>query len=347
MKTFPYNKESDEGRRLFRLLDLQYNPGVLDVAKQGQAFQTYDVPSVAQCRANKVSLLFPSNLSGIKRPQVRVESDVELAWGDFSEGITTLDFRHGEELPLTYTQPIEDDSMKMLIDAGLYRDEKFEELMSKLMSDELFDVEADMRVAHLDVVQDGKQVPVLVVEPVDVVHNDHDPSERTNLADLVKRSALLAIELRKDGVSTDDLVTTRPMELDREVYIQDNFRDVIAEREEAAMERAADEESGFVESSELLDQDIDVTDKLKGSLGFDRTTEDDKIRELKDREWEDVRDEPESLDDAPHQPEPSDDSDEFSQEFKDISEMDIEDIEDVDAKRNLPEPEEEEDELDR
>lgn len=342
MKTFPYNKESDEGRRLFKLLDLQYNPGVLDATKQSKAFETYDVPSVAQCRASKVSFLFPSNLSGIKRPQVRVESDVELAWGNFAEGITTFDFTHGEELPLLYTQPLEDDTLKMLIDAGLYRDAQFEELMSKLMSDELFDAEADMRVAHLDVGENGQQVPVLIVDPVDVVHNEHDPSERTNLADLVKRSALLAIELRKEGVNMDEVVAARSTEQDREVYIPDTFRDVIAEREEAQREHAADIASGFVESSKLLDQEIDVTDKLKGSLGFDRTTEDDKIRELKEREWIDVQDEHESSELAPDQPEPSDDSDAFSQGFKDISEIDVDDVKDV---RDLPEPEE--DELER
>lgn len=343
MKTFPYNKESDEGRRLFKLLDLQYNPGVLDVAKKGKAFETYDVPSVAQCRANRVSFLIPSNLSGIKRPQVRVESDVELAWGNFAEGITTFDFTHGEELPLLYTQPLEDDTMKMLIDAGIYRDPNFEGLMSKLMSDELFDAEADMRVSHLDVGENGQQIPVLIVDPVDVVYNDHDPSERTNLADLVKRSALLAIELRKEGVNTDELVITSTPEQDREVYIPENFRDVIQEREEAEMERAADIASGFVESSKLLDQDIDVTEKLKGSLGFDRTTEDERIRALKDREWIDARDEPESGELAPDQPEPSDDSDAFSQDFDDIADMNVDDVEDI---RDLPEPEDE-DELER
>lgn len=336
MKTFPYSKESDEGRRLFKLLDLQYNPGVLDVTKQSKAFETYDVPSVAQCRANKVSFLFPSNLSGIKRPQVRVESDVELAWGDFAEGITTFDFRHADELSLRYTQPIEDDTMKMLIDAGLYRDSQFEELISKLMSDELFDAEVDMRVSHLDVGKDGKQVPVLIVDPVNVVHNDHDPSERTNLADLVKRSALLAIELRKDGVNTDELVSARDVDPDREVYIKDNFRDVIELHEEAEMERAADMASGFVESSELLDQEIDVTEKLKGSMGFDRSNEDDKIRELKDRAlvYDEVSDSDSALDSL-------DSSNGFEGDFQDISDINIDDIDDEEY---LPE---DDDELDR
>lgn len=338
MKTYPYNKESDEGRRLFKLLDLQYNPGVLDASKQGKSFETYDVPSVSQCRASKTSFLFPSNLSGIKRPQVRIESDVELAWGNFAEGITTLDFTHGEELPLTYTQPIDDDTLKMLIDAGLYRDPHFEALMSKLMADELFDAEADMRVSHLDVGVDGQQVPVLIVDPVDVVYNDHDPSERTNIPDLVKRSARLAIELRKEGVNVEDLVTTSKPEQDREVFITDTFSDVITSQAEAAIEYEADQASGFVESSELLDQEIDVTDKLKGSLGFDYTTEDDRIRDLKEREWTDEREDDDSEQSSF---EPSNLSDSFGQDFKDISDLAVEDLEDE------PKVKEEEDEWER
>lgn len=328
MKTHPYNKESAEGRRLFKMLDLQFNPGTLNVANRSKSFETYDVPSVAQCRANKASFLFPSNLAGIKRPQVRIESDVESAWGDFAEGITTLDFTHdGQELPLIYTQPIEDDTMKLLIDAGLYRDEQFEELMSKLMADELFDAESDMRVSHLDVGQDGKQVPVLLVEPVDVVHIDHDPSERTTITDLLKRSARLAIELRKEGVKSDELVAPKTYDQDSEVFIADSFRDAIAAREEAALEEAADKESGFVASSELLDQEIDVTDKLKGSLGFDYTSEDDRIRDLKEREWDEARDEHESGELAPSNP---DLDDSFDQGFKDISDMDVDDLPDDD-----------------
>lgn len=292
MKTYPYNRTSIEGRRLFKLLDVQFNPGVLETERAGKAFETYGVPSVMQCRANKVGFLFASNLSGIKRPQVHVESDVELAWGDFAEDITALDFTHGQELPLTYVQPIEDDTMKMLIDAGLYKDERFEELMSKLMTDEVFDAEADMNVTYLDVGKDSEQneqqdesVPVLLVDPVNVVHDGHDPSEHTTINNLVKRSARLAIELRKEGVNTEEIVKSSQSEQEREVYIEDTFRDVVAQKEEEQIEKDVD--NSFKASSELLDREIDVTDELKGSLTFDHTNEDDKIRDLKDRKRED------------------------------------------------------------
>jgi hypothetical protein len=287
MKTYPYNRASTEGRRLFRLLDAQYNKGRLDAAHQSKTFESYSVPAVTQCRVNKIGFLISSNLSGVKRPQIRVESDVEMAWGEFAEGITSLDFTHdNQELPLSYVQPLEDDTLKMLIDAGLYRDDRFEELMNKLMADEVFDAEADMSLAHLDVSSDQgaehskNSIPVLLVDPVTVVHEGHDPSEQTTIANLVKRSARLAIELQKEGVKTEELVHTGP-EQDREVFISDHFRDVVAEKEEEK-EKAKVEDRSFSTSSELLDEEIDVTDKLKGSLTFDYTNEDDRIRDLKE-----------------------------------------------------------------
>lgn len=289
MKTYPYNRASTEGRRLFRLLDAQFNKGRLDAANQSKTFESYTVPAVTQCRVNKVGFLFSSNLSGLRRPQIRVYSDVELAWGDFAEGITSLDFTHdNQELPLSYVQPLEDDTLKMLIDAGLYRDEQFEELMNKLMSDEVFDAEADMSMTYLDVASQGadkpkSSIPVLLVDPVTVVHDGYDPSEQTTIANLVKRSARLAIELKKEGVKTEELVHASP-DQDREVFLPDHFRDVVVQNEEETDKVVT---GSFSTPSELLDQEIDVTDKLKGSLTFDYTSEEDRIRDLKERDRHD------------------------------------------------------------
>lgn len=285
MKNYSYNRASREGRRLFKLLDVRFNKANLDgTVGASQTFDTTKVQAVTQGRANKMSFLIPSNLAGLQRPQVRVEADVELAWGDFGGGVTTLDFTHGEqELPLTYVQSLDDDTIKLLIDAGLYRDDRFEELMTKLSKDEVFDVELNMNVTHLDAganPEQGESVPVLLVDPVNEVHDEYNPSEHTTITSLVKRSATLAIELRKEGLETDDLINDTPTK-DNEVYIDQSFQDVVSQKEEEAiMQDVADT---FTTTSPLLDQEIDVTEKLKGGLSFDNTTEDDRIRDLKDR----------------------------------------------------------------
>lgn len=302
MKTYPYNRTSSEGRKLFRLLDNQYNPGVLETQVFGdkdnteiKQFESYTKSAVMQCRANAVSLILSSNLSGVKRPQIHIDGEVEMAWGDFTNTAQTLDFTHGEELPITFVQPLEDETLKALVDAGLYSDPRFEELISKLITDEPFDVEGDMAFNYIDVgdavVNQGKtgSIPVILVDPVNIVHEDKVESEYTTVSKLVNRSAALIIELRKEGVQTDELVTAQLPEQDQEVYISSDFTDVIAQREAdlAENEVVIDSDNGqLATGSELLDVEVDVTDKLAGSISFSGISEDDIIRELKEKDRE-------------------------------------------------------------
>lgn len=336
LKTYPYNRTSAEGRRLFKLLGDQFSPKELDVSKSGRSFETYDVPTVTQCRVNSVGFIFPSNLSGIKRPQVHVQSDVDVAWGDFTKGVTVLDFKDGEELPLSYVQPIEDDTLKMLIDAGLYRDSRFEELMSKLMSDELFDAEADMRVSYLDIGDiNENSLPVLMVDPIDVVHSDYDPSEHTTIASMLKRSARLAIELREEGIKTEELVAVpeEELDIDGELLITKEIEDVVLKQREREAELASTGDS-IATSSELLDQEIDVTDDLRGSLSLRHTDEDVRIQGLKEQEWEEPESEPEQPEQDKHEqvdaPTPKRDIDEKMLDMGDFTAIGEDEDEDED-----------------
>lgn len=334
MKTFPYNKSSIKGRRLFKLLGVQHNEGVLDADAESNSFENYDVPTMMQCRTNKVSLLMPSNLSGIKRPQIRINADVEVAWGDFTDDVMSLDFRHdGQELPINYIQPLEDETLKLLIDAGLYRDPRFENLLSKLMSDETFDAEADMGVTFLNIKSDktseldeeDEYVPVLLVDPINVMHENYDPSDNT-IQDLIKRNAILAIELRKEGYKTEELVQGDTYDQDNEQYISGAFDDVVARYNEDLSSSKLD--NSMKTSSELLDAEIDVTDELKGSLGYDYTTEDDLIRELKERERLSYS---EAIDEAYEDEDELEwDEDEYFDNIVDENEEEIDDYEDED-----------------
>lgn len=268
-----------------RLLDVQYNESQLDVNGKTKTFGMYQVPAVMHSRVNKVKFLFESNLSGLKRPQIHVEADVELAWGDFADHISALNFKHEkQELPLTYVQPLEDDTLKVLIDAGLYRDDRFEQLMGKLMDGETFDAEGDMHLSYLDVAEaEGSErtVPVVLVDPVNIVHEKHDSSERTNLAELVRLAARNAMELQNEGVKTEDLIRSEPEET-KQIIIETPIQDVVTTRNE---QRIINEVDTLIKaSSNLFDQEIDLTDQIKGTFGLGRISEDDRIRNLKDRD---------------------------------------------------------------
>lgn len=285
MKSFPYNRDGVKGRRLIRLLQAQHSPSKLDARPGDRAFQSEEVPAVLQCKVDTFRFIVPANLSGIKRPQVAVTSTVDQAWGSFTDNVTELDFTKGEGLPLSYTTPIEDTTLKLFIDAGMYRDEHFEMLMSKLIADEEFDAEAVVNTTHLNIVDNELgEVPVILVDPVHVVHNERDNSEHTTLDDLLRRTALLAIELRKEGVDTHMLAeATAQAERDREVYVGDLFnRDATIEKSATELLRSASKPS-VTATSDLLDKEIDVTEALRDTFGVDATDEDIKIRQLKEQ----------------------------------------------------------------
>ncbi|MCL6663439.1 hypothetical protein [Paenibacillus amylolyticus] len=285
MEVFSYNRASHDGMRMRRLFDLKYNASQLDVNGSTQMFGMYQVPAVMHSRVNNIKFVFESNLSGFKRPQIHVEADVELAWGDFADHISALNFKHDkQELPLTYVQPLEDDTLKVLIEAGLYREERFELLMGKLMNGETFDAEGDMNLAYLDVAEAAgseRTVPVVLVDPVNIVHEKHDPSERTNLADLVQLAAKNLIELQTKGVKTEDMVRSVPEE-PKQIIIDSPIQDVVASHNEQRIINEVD--GSFKVSSSLLDKEVDITDQIKGTLGLSQISEDDRIRDLKERD---------------------------------------------------------------
>lgn len=286
MEVLSYNRASNQGMNMRRLFDVQYNASHLDVNGKTKTFDKYKVPAVMHSRVNKIKFIFESNLSGFKRPQIHVEADVELAWGDFSDHITALNFKHEQqELLLTYVQPLEDETLKVLIDAGLYREDRFEELMGKFMAGETFDAEGDMHLEHMDVAEDlgsKKMAAVVLVDPVNIVHDKHDPSERTNLADLVRLAAKNVIELQDEGIKLEDLV--RPeREEPKQLIIDSPMEDVVAAIGEQQIIDEVDN-SLIRASSTLFGQDIDVTDKIKGALSLNHLSEDDRIRDLKERD---------------------------------------------------------------
>lgn len=281
---YPYNKSSVEGRRLFKLLGSKYNQGQISPSDDLEMFQERQVNSVMQCRANKTSFLMASNLSNIQRPQIHVHADIEHAWGEFSDSAKALDFTHGQELPMTYVQPLDDETLKVLIDAGFYEDERFEELMSKLIADDVFDVDGNISVALLDVYnQEGGRAPVMIADSVHVVHNDLESvPENTNVTQLVQRAARLAIELRNSNVKTDELIKAASQEnsVDSQVILHENIDDF----KEVSPEILVDSSQELSVTSELLDKEIDVTNDMEGTVLFGSLSEDEKIKDLKERQ---------------------------------------------------------------
>lgn len=275
-----YGKHHTESERVRRLIQTRYSKQALSDERRRE-FERKTEPAVLQCKTDDIQFLFPSSFSGIERPQIEVVGSAVFAWGSFDYD-NTFSFKDGHELPIRYVHPLEDETLKYLIDAGLYSDNRFEELMRKLMRDETFDIETELSYQHINLGSDVEPLPVVIVDPVHTVDMDNS-KEHVTINDLVQRSARLVIELRKEGVSTEDVVEVDNVH-EQQTIIEDEFEDVI-EKEKEKEEELSD---NIATKSDLLDKEIDITDELQGGLTFDETSEDDLIRELKTRNTDNV-----------------------------------------------------------
>lgn len=213
--TYPYNADSVEGRRMMKLLSAQNSPAATLVATAPVGEKArYIVEAGAQCKANRVEFQFQSNLSGVKRPYIRVEGDVQMAWGNFADDVRQLDFRDGEVLPLSYTQPLDDGVHKQLIDGGLYDDPNFESLFNQLIEGDYFDVIAPMTVTCLTAHDEQLgELPVVFIEPVHVT-TDAVATPDVTVTTLLTRAATVAAEFRGEGVSGADVLAGLAQEPD-------------------------------------------------------------------------------------------------------------------------------------
>lgn len=323
MGLLPYNRESVEGKRLYRLLSVQHNESEIDSLFEGDRFESESVPSVLQCKVKGVDIIIPGNNAGIKRPYIQVDSEVLSAWGDFSDETPALDFTQVDELPLHYTQPLNDKALSILIDAGMYSDSRFDEVINKLMEDESFDVESDMEITRLNI-QDpetGDISPVIFAKPLDIIQDEED-EELSSINDLVILSAGIAIDLSNDG-DVNQISDIINLEEDAEVVLEDEFDDVLAESDSKSKQEKA--ESTFIERSEYLDREIDVSDELADSVGYDVTDEEDRITELKDKARKEAEDAEYTVDldedsststDSEDEDTSKDDDDEYDLEFE-------------------------------
>lgn len=279
-KVYAYNSASLYGRRLRRALDTEFSRAKIDTYKE---LQSRTITAVAQCRTNKVRFIVPSNNAGIRRPFVYIEADIEEVIGDFGDGITSLNFIHekGQEVPLVYAEPISDETLKMLIDAGLYRDRQFEQLFSRIADGEMFDavVPLDLQLLHVES-ESGKLVPIVLANPVQSVHEVTPDSDYTSVQMLLQTTAMLAIELEKEGVQTSELVKDVPQFDDEISY--DKIEDIldIAEEQTDMFSFEQDEETEIRATSNPFNEEIDVTNVLDG-LFINQSEEDEKIQLFK------------------------------------------------------------------
>jgi len=274
MRVYGFNRFSKEGRRLHELYHKKFNAG--RASEESTVFSEQDVPTMVVGSINRAELLFHDSYTlGVKRPEIRIRGQIQDAWSDFNDRIKQLTFEDGEELPFTYVQSLDDETIKTLIDGGLYSDPHFERLFNKLMHDEVFDVnDLSLHVSMLDINDEkGRPVPVVLVEPTHVIESEHGSVHSPSLQEVIRAQAELVPRLRREGLDKD-LLDDYTIE-DEEVFLDDIDTLDLESSEETTP------------SSTVLteDEEVDLTADLKNAVTFEDTDEDLQIRALKqDRE---------------------------------------------------------------
>lgn len=284
---YGYNRLSAKGMSLRHLLKARFNEGMQGLnPSEPKGLEERVTPATLTCRLDGGYFIVPDNTASIQRPMYRVRGFLERAWGAFhthEDGrvIDQVNLTHeGQEVMVSYTHPLSDETLKICIDAGMYRDPRFEEVMNRLLFEESFDIQHDVRYEfmeaplHIDGVED--RTPIILMDAHDIYATEDELYDKSSIDDMLKRAALIAIDLTNQGVESEALVDYKKAEPEPVVPI--TFTDVV---DTFKQEEETKVPTTYIERSDLLDEPIDLTDKLKDVIAFNTSSEEERIIQMK------------------------------------------------------------------
>lgn len=286
MINYGYNRLSAKGMSYRRLLRARYNEASKGLdPNEPSAMEQRVTPATLMCRVDGGHFIIPDNTSSIQRPMFRVQGFLERAWGAFhgyEDGrvIDQVVLAHdNQEVMVCYTHPISDDTLKICIDAGMYRDERFEEVMNRLLLEENFDIQHDVTYEFMEAPFEVDGVtdlqPVILLDAHDIHATEAELYDKSSVDDMLKRAALIAIDLAQQGVKSETLADYKKVE--QEPVIAGSFSDVVKTTE--TMQQS--EEQSYIEQSSVLPEPVDLTDQLRDVVQFNASSEDERLLRIK------------------------------------------------------------------
>lgn len=273
MHIIAVGKSAKIGSSVNTLMNKIYNKERESV--NGLSANTKTVESMLTVAVTSAKITMESNLSRkIRRPQLMIQGEVQDVWGAVSDEIDHVSFLPESKPSVTYVHTLEDDEIKMLVDAGLYRNKRFEELFSNLAEKEVFEVEADADVQVLELLdRDQMLIPVVLVNDFkQLVYDLAQPMEErghTTFNSVIQRAVSMAIELEQAGVSDSILGEEEHIDDEVEVTVAEEFTP------DNIQSDTSDEDS-YDDQEVLLDDGAIDSDSI-----FGQTTEESEIERLK------------------------------------------------------------------
>lgn len=268
------------GSSVKQLLDTKYNPE--RGRRTGSSFEKSVIPATINSEITQAKLTLDSNrASAIHRPFVTVESELRDVWGDISEKVNHTSFLAENRPTMTYIYPLRDEEIKGLVDAGLYRNPRFEALFSKLMETERYEISQDITVQSLEMIpdeEDGVVMPMILVHDVGLVEQSMDESETvyTSFGTVIERTVEMALRLESEGITADAIIGDVPdMDEEMEVEVEDVF-------DEKQLSEQLNKQAWMETENETEEREIVMTDTLSADNLFGQSTEDQRIIQMKE-----------------------------------------------------------------
>lgn len=265
----------------------------------GRSFERTTMPATVNAKVNDTRITMDSNrVSKIQRPFITVDTEIVDVWADVTDKVDHVSFLPDNRPKMTYTYSLNNEEIKGLIDAGLYHNPRFEGLLKSLMESEQFEITKDVEMQRLDVMQDNRVTPVILVQDIGLVQQSlesHEDEHYTSFDYALERAIDMALQLEAEGISTSALIGEDELNVAQEIEVQidDIFDDELARQQSSEQ---IDQE--IMRQLQEMDTEIDVSDAIDHTKLFGRTSEEERIVQLRDAtdrgvEWDEVDDQDE------------------------------------------------------
>lgn len=277
MHVYGVGSNGNLGTSVKLLMDEKYNQNKESV--NGMSFERRTLDATINARILNVRLIMDSNrVSKIQRPHLFVESEVQDVWTDVSDRVNHVSFLPENRPKMDYYYPMNDDEIKGFVDAGMYRNSRFEALLQNLLELDQFEITNDIELQILEVIHDDEVTPVVLVQDVGQVFQKLDRTDNvdyTTFEDTLDRAIDMALQLEAEGVSTDALLGEDDLEAAVEVdVVIENVFDTESSRD------ITDE--AIIQQIEEMDSEIDISEEIDMTQIFGQSTEEERIREMRD-----------------------------------------------------------------
>lgn len=292
------NTQTQKGTKILRLVQSRFNSG--KGKDSGNEMMTSNPTTVASCRINSGRILMADSYVGkIQRPKLKIKANVTSVKGEISEDVDVLGFLPDEQPEVDYVYELNDEQVKSFVDAGLFSDPRFDKVMSRILRDELFDMDLDMQF-HQVLLNDedqNKKVPIVLADFVhSVVHNvpitedDKENEPFTTFSGVITNVVAMAIELKRQGFDSTELVGSENEREDEIVDLSSEFEnetDILPDHIEDETHNdeldKEDYEKSEINASELKGPDNELFGETSQESQIDR------LKEANRRRWENIK----------------------------------------------------------